>query len=238
LKDTPEIEEVVAPQEVIEEKPPEPPTSPEPDAETEAWITGKESGSSIRPSRDAPAQINDATAGRIDLSPEVSGEMDRLWKQSIKEDGTVQEHAATLVRAQEGNVKLINPVAGDSGSVSPDRDIPEGNTVLGSFHTHPYEDGTETAFSGQDIAYLINSGDNLAIVQSGDQIFAIQRTDSTPESVDPSQVKAEFRAAMAQTDENTSFAEAVFAANQTICRKYGLALYAGQGASLKEVYHP
>lgn len=261
MEDTPEIdEEEIIPKELVEEKPPEPPPSPEPDAETEAWISGEQTAplpatperqeirtspetivekepGNVRPMRDAPAQMSDRSTGQIDLAPEVSDEMDQLWKQSVKEDGTVQEHAATLTTDQEGNAKLVNAVAGDSDRVTPNRDVPEGEQLIGTFHTHPYEDGTTgAAFSGEDIAYAINSGDGQTLVQSGEDTFALVRTDATPASVDGGQLAAEFKRRLFEyQDAGLPFTQALFDTNRDLCQQYGLAFYAGKHGTLKEV---
>lgn len=224
-------EPVVGPEQQEIHKSPE--TSPE-----------KEPGSGIRPSQDAPPEPNDTAAGKMEITPEISGEMDRLWQQSVKDDGSVQEHAATLVRDPAGNVKLVNPVAGDANSVEPNRNVPEEDELLGTFHTHPYsrEEGGHTGvpFSGQDIVLTINEGDEIALVQSGEDVFAIQRTDATPDTVDKDTLKQEFGDALFNylDDPNVSFAEANYKANLEICQKYSLAFYAGRNGSLKEVYRP
>ncbi|MEW5717709.1 MAG: hypothetical protein AB1817_03700 [Chloroflexota bacterium] len=238
MEGTPEIdEEVITPKEVIEAKPPEPPPSPEPDAETEAWIVGKEPSSGMRSLQDTPARTSDAPAGQIDLSPKVSGEMERLWKQSVKDDGTVREHAGTLVKGKEGNVKLVNPVAGTPDSVTPNRDVRAGEQLIGTFHTHPYEDGTTgAAFSGEDIVYAINNGDSETLVQSGEDTFALVRTAATPTSVDRDQIIAEFRNTLFEYQgAGLPFTQALFETNRDLCQRYGLGFYAGKHGALKEV---
>ena len=54
---------------------------------------------------------------------------------------------------------------------------------IGTFHTHPHEDGTTTAFSDQDIASALETQEKISLVRSGDETYALARTDLTPETV-------------------------------------------------------
>jgi hypothetical protein len=121
---------------------------------------------------------------QLELGDQVAQQMDALWQKSIRDidRGVVREHAATLVKGQGGELKLVNPVVGEEDRVRPDREVAEGEKLLGTFHTHPYKEGyTAVAFSGQDIANAINSHDDITVVQSGEDVFASQPTDKTPE---------------------------------------------------------
>jgi proteasome lid subunit RPN8/RPN11 len=117
--------------------------------------------------------------------------MRRLWNASIRyiESGMVLEHAATLVCDAEGKVKLVHPVAGAPDEVVPNYDVAEGENFVGTFHTHPYENGlTGIAFSGEDIASAINEAEWISFVQSGDDVFALIRTDKTVSQIQPHMV--------------------------------------------------
>jgi hypothetical protein len=179
---------------------------------------------------------------QFELGEQVSQQMDTLWQKSVQDidKGVVKEHAATLVEGQEGELKLVNPVEGDEYGVTPDREVAQGEKLLGTFHTHPYREGyTGVAFSGQDIANAINSHDDITVVQSGEDIFALRPTDKTPEAIDPVVLKREFRQRLGRhADEGMSFPEAMYAANLDMCEKYGIALYRGRGGMLREVYRP
>ena len=178
---------------------------------------------------------------KLELGEEVAQEMEALWRKSVQDvdKGMVKECAATLI-SQEGKFLLINPVEGMSASVTPIREVSEGQEFVGTFHTHPYEDGTTAAFSGQDIAYALEHKDPLTLVRSGDEVFALMRTNKTAREVDASKVKQEFEQVLAEYMDNpaVSFSEAVYLANIELCRRYGLAFYRGKGESLKEVFRP
>jgi len=168
--------------------------------------------------------------------------MDTLWQKSVQDvdKGVVKEQAATLVRGQEGELKLVNPVEGTGSGATPNRDIAENEDLVGTFHTHPYEEGyTSVAFSGRDIAYAINHHDAITVVQSGEDVFALMPTEETPPSVDAGQLEQESKAIwMAHMDRGTPFPEAIYQANLELCARYGLAFYRGQQGVLREVYRP
>ncbi len=185
-----------------------------------------------------PAEVPE----QLELGEEVAQEMDTLWQKSVQDidKGVVKEHAATLVKGQEGELKLVNPVEGTSNSVTPDLDIAEDEEFVGTFHTHPYKEGTTTAFSGQDIASALETQEEISLVRSGDETYALARTDLTPEVLDADEVREAFDQEMLRhmDDPNVSFSEAVYLANIETCRRYGLAFYKGKGGRLTEVYRP
>lgn len=168
--------------------------------------------------------------------------MDTLWRKSVQDidKGVVKEHAATLVEGQEGQLKLVNPVEGIRNRVIPNLDIAEDEEFVGTFHTHPHEDGTTTAFSGQDIASALETQEKVSLVRSGDDTYALVRTDLTPEAVDTDELREAFDQEMLRhiDDPNVSRSEAVYLANIEMCRRCGLAFYKGKGGSLTEVYKP
>ncbi|MFQ5854437.1 MAG: hypothetical protein ACE5LU_02170 [Anaerolineae bacterium] len=178
----------------------------------------------------------------MELGEQVIREMERLWRKSIEDmhKGVVREYAATLVEEQDGKLKLVNPVEGTSRGVAPNLEIPEGVRFVGTFHTHPYEDGTTAAFSGQDIAASLAHRERISLVRSGDDVFALVRTDKTLEKVNTSRVNREFGEEVRKHLDKTgvSFSEAVYLANIELCSKHGLAFYRGRGGKLKEVYVP
>jgi hypothetical protein len=179
---------------------------------------------------------------RFELEEQVAQQMDALWQKSVQgiDKGVVNEYGATLVKGQSGELKLVNPVKGEEDRVRPDREVAEGERLLGTFHTHPYREGyTGVAFSGQDIANAINSHDDITVVQSGEDVFALQPTDKTPEVIDPVVLKREFHQGLEMhADEGMTFPEAMYAANLDMCEKYGIAMYRGRRGILWEVYRP
>jgi len=176
------------------------------------------------------------------LGEQVAREMERLWRKSVEgvNRGVVREYAATLVEEQDGKLRLVNPVAGSSGGVTPNLEIPETARFVGTFHTHPYEDGTTAPFSGHDIAASLECRERISLVRSGDEVFALELTDKTAEGVDTGKVKREFdEEVLKHVDSpNISFSEAVYLANIALCRRYGLVFYRGRGGELEEVYVP
>ena len=187
---------------------------------------------------DMPAELPE----QFELGEQVAQQMDTLWQKSVQDidKGVVREHAATLVGGQEGELKLVNPVEGTRSSVVPNLDIAEDEELVGTFHTHPHEEGITTAFSDQDIASALGSQEKVSLVRSGDDTYALVRTDLTLEAVDANELREAFSQEMLRhiDDPNVSFSEAVYLTNIEMCRRYGLAFYKGKGGSLTEVYRP
>jgi len=179
---------------------------------------------------------------QFELGEQVARQMDALWQKSVRDidKGVVREHAATLAKGQGGELKLVNPVVGEEDRVRPDREVAEGEKLVGTFHTHPYREGyTAVAFSGQDIANVINSHDDITVVQSGKDMFALRPTDKTPEAIDPVMLKREFHQRLGMhADEGMTFPEAMYATNLDMCEKYGIVLYRGRRGILRGEYRP
>ena len=165
--------------------------------------------------------------------------MRRLWNASIRhiESGMVLEHAATLVYDTEGKVKLAHPLAGTPDGVVPNYDVAEGEILIGTFHTHPYENGlTGMAFSGEDIASAINEAEWISLVQSGDDVFALIRTDQTVSQIHPHVVVGQVNNLYnSLLNRRLSSPDALWIANLQICKIYGLAFYAGKAKEKLEV---
>jgi len=179
---------------------------------------------------------------QFELGRQVAQQMDTLWQESVQDidKGVVNEYGATLVRGQDGELKLVNPVEGTSNSVVPNLDIAEDEEFVGTFHTHPHMRGIAMAFSDQDIASALESQERVSLVRSGDDTYALVRTDLTPEAVDANELREAFDQEMLShlDNPNLSPSEAVYLTNIEMCRRYGLAFYKGKGGSLTEVYRP
>ncbi|MBC8263387.1 MAG: hypothetical protein H8E47_04605 [Anaerolineales bacterium] len=179
---------------------------------------------------------------QLELGERVAQQMDALWQKSVQgiHKGVVREHGATLVMEQGGELKLVNPVVGEEDRVRPNREVAGGEKLMGTFHTHPYREGyTGVAFSGQDIANVINSHDSITVVQSGVDVFALRPTDKTPEVIDPVVLKREFHQRLVRhVEEGMSFPEAMYATNLDMCEKYEIAMYRGRRGILRGVYRP
>lgn len=180
---------------------------------------------------------------KVDLA-EVTAKMNSLWEKSVLNInvGGVREHAATLMLDSNGNLKMDNIVEGGPSSVFPDRDVGVDKTLVGTFHTHPYPDRTTgMAFSGADIAYAINKGDMITLVQSGQDVFGLVRTEKTTAVVSQADLEAEFDALFDEyvIDDAMSDQEAALVTNLDLCKRYGLAFYLGKSdEKLEVVYKP
>ncbi len=168
-------------------------------------------------------------------------QMDTLWQRSVAEikRGRVIEWGGVLVLDGEGQLRLVNVVAGTEEQVR--LVVPSGMTFVGTFHTHPYADGTTgIAFSGADIADAINSGERISLLQSGRDTFALLRTHLTPWRVFRTLLKAQYEAAHDfYLMQRFSEQDAVHYAVTDLCEAYGLAFYSGLAFErLIEVYRP
>jgi len=179
----------------------------------------------------------------IDLPHSLWQQMDELWQRSIAyvAEGQVSEWGGVLVLDEQDHLRIIGETKGTAGQVTLDPTVSEGETFVGTFHTHPYASGlTGIAFSGADFASTINHGQMLSVVQSGDDVFALMRTDQTPRAVDNRQLAGEFNEAYREYYRSgLSAQDAALLANLVFCTRYGLVFYSGKnGQSLKEVYKP
>jgi len=163
---------------------------------------------------------------------------DNLWNQSFPgPEGVATEHGGTIASGPSGDINIVNMQAGNAGSFPPDLNVGEGQKVQGIFHTHPYDSGdTGIALSGGDAAYLINSGQNFIIAQSGAEQFMYMRTDATPEQVDFTALNdAHNERIWELCDNGMSFSEASKQAAKETAQAYGLAYYEGSNGIFQRV---
>ncbi len=164
--------------------------------------------------------------------------MNRLWRRSVRhiKRGVVTEYGATIVW-QRGRLRLVNIVEGTSDDVTLVLTLRSGQRYVGFFHTHPYEEGdTGIAFSGADFAVAFDTDAAIAVVQSGDYLFALVRTEQTPSTVDLAAVEEEGDELIEQfINDDLPFDEAVLRASLELCARYGWALYAGTSDGVLEV---
>ena len=179
----------------------------------------------------------------LDLTP-LYEDMERLWQQSIANiaNSVVIEYAATIVLKADGALALTNEISGNSFEVTPVPCVESGEVFVGTFHTHPRIDGLmPMPFSAEDIVSAITFGENISVVRTGNSIFALVRTVETAVAADVNEAKSEFEATviLILRHRDVSILDDIWMANQILCRKYRLALYAGTiGQPLKEVYIP
>jgi len=184
----------------------------------------------------------DELPSQLHLPEELWQQMDELWQRSIADidRGVVREWGGVLILDPQGHLRLANVVGGSAERLVIRYDVPEG-TVVGSFHTHPYADGTTgVGFSGQDIADMLNTGERLSLLQSGREIFALLRTEKTPDGVDALHLRALHMALYEEyRRRGLSVQRAVHYANVELCEYLWLAFYTGlAGRPLEEVYRP
>jgi len=168
-----------------------------------------------------------------------------LWRQSFP-GGHSRERGGTLFADSEGRIGLGNiaGIASDSNSFKPDlAPKPGGGTrAIGTFHTHPY-DATENwvtgvSFSGADIAYMINKGLILNLLQSGPRLFAFVRTRLSPRQLPYAETHAKHALEITPyLMRGITYPQASRMHMQAAAAMYGLAYYQGSGRALTRV-HP
>jgi RHS repeat-associated protein len=113
------------------------------------------------------------------LSDALLEQLEKAWEDSFKDDGSVKEQGGSII--DTGNGEEVRPgEEGNSGSF-PIANFPvpgEGETLGGTYHTHPYseEEGSHegVGFSGGDIGVFVdgNLGDEM-YVMSGSCVFVM-----------------------------------------------------------------
>ncbi len=188
----------------------------------------------------ATATSPSTAPARVEFAPEVQKLFETLRYRSFP-SGKSKEQGGTIVADSKGKLSIQN-IGGEgstSGSFAPKLTLkdPSKFGVKGIFHTHPYDKSegsyTGVSLSGGDAAYLINSGQNIIVAQSGPKQFAYVRTDKTPTSVDAVKLNADQNARIAElTDKGYTFPQASRTAAAETAKAYGLAYYEGSGGSL------
>ncbi|TWB37200.1 hypothetical protein [Nitrospirillum pindoramense] len=141
------------------------------------------------------------------FSPTINQESQSLWRESLAPllnanprwplpEGRkewVVEQGATIVARRDGTLEFQN-IGGlprteseKSAEFHPDLQLkdPDSGTVIGTQHTHPYDDGTTgVSFSGSDIKYLMDERINFSLVQSGEDQYLFLKTKQTGHSKD------------------------------------------------------
>ncbi len=183
-----------------------------------------------------PATVADAPR-QIQLPANVNATMQKAFTNSFP-NGKSQEQAGTLVRAADGTIQVVNEVSGSSGSVTPDRAVAASDTIVGTFHTHPY-DASEgghrgVSFSGGDIAYAKHFEEPV-YVDAGDKQFMIMPTLAT--TATPAEINAEWNTEYTRLRqvEKQSIQDASASATEAVASKFGLAYYEGTSGLLDRV---
>jgi hypothetical protein len=188
----------------------------------------------------ATATSPDSAPAKIQFAPEVQKVFETLRHRSFP-GGKSKEQGGTIVADARGRLSIQN-IGGEgstSGSFSPKLTLkdPSKYSAVGVFHTHPYDKSegsyTGVSLSGADAAYLINSGQNIIVAQSGAKQFAYVRTDKTPASVDATKLDTDQNARIAELiNKGYTFPQASRRAAAETVKAYGLAYYEGSGGTL------
>ncbi len=163
---------------------------------------------------------------QVSLDAYVSTWFRCLWDLSLIPP--VREHGAALVEA-DGSLTVATARPGSSEAFYLDEREMRLEGFMGYFHTHPYESGTTgVAFSPGDFIATINHL-KICVAQSGDDLFMLVRSPSTPACIDPDQILTDFdRERVSYQRQGEAWQAAVLLANLHISRKYGLAFYIGK----------
>lgn len=178
-----------------------------------------------------------AAPAQVKLPANVNSSMQTSFTNSFP-GGKSQERGGTLVRDAGGNVKVIHESTGTTGTFSPNRTAGPGETIIGTYHTHPY-DASEgghkgVSFSGADIYYASHYKEPI-YVDAGDRQFMIMPTQATP-AMDPAVVNAEWEAERQKAvAAGKSFPESSREASNAIAKKYNMAYYEGSNGTLNRV---
>jgi hypothetical protein len=181
---------------------------------------------------------------KLTIPKEFAEGMKKAWGKSFP-GGKSQEQGGILVKNKDGSYEWKAGKAGTSGTFSinyGDQDADEA--LVASAHTHPYDKSeggyTDVSFSGADLANLVSLKENLKMVQSGDGIFVVSRTqefDAMVKKRNKSE-KQKLKSEMKKTW-NDSFKGAkgklqqrVEVAVKAVCSKYHLVYYKGKGGKV------
>jgi hypothetical protein len=151
--------------------------------------------------------------------------------------GKSQERGGILVTNKNGDLKVVNEATGTSGTFQPNRSVPAGDQIVGTYHTHPYDNSEGgyqgVSFSGADIAYAGHYNEPI-LVDAGNRQFMITPTASTP--ANKPNVSSDWDAAFALAlSSGNSMQQASASATKSVANKYNMAYYEGADGTLKKV---
>jgi hypothetical protein len=185
---------------------------------------------------ESPAQA----PARLIFSTELQARFETLRHRSARA-GQNHQQGATIVSDAAGHLSLQNP--GGSGatgaSFTPELRLanPGQHSVRGVYFTQPFgkAEGSHTGIApgGGSAAYLINSGQQLIVAQSGPKQFAYVRTGMTPDAVDPQNlVKSHAESLTRHIEAGFSPPKASRLAAGETAGRFALAYYEGSGGTL------
>lgn len=125
-------------------------------------------------------------------------------------------------------MRLTNIVEGMDGEVGPNYQLAVRQRFVGTFHTHPYVQGwLGIPFSDADIASSLVHKENVAVIHSGNHIYALVRTEMTPQFVDWQIVTNQAQELFKTYSRFCSFPGTVFNMNIGMCERYNFGFYSG-----------
>lgn len=165
-----------------------------------------------------------------------------LLRRASYPGGTAQERGGSIFADAAGNLFLQNlgGLASTGGSFSYDlvAKDPAKFTLVGTFHTHPYDrsEGSYNgvSFSGADIYNHYGRNIPLTVVQSGPRLFAMLRTGAT--TAVPATRNADTNREVGERVANgATFQQASRQEAQETATQFGFAYYQGKNGVVAKV---
>ncbi|MGB0384551.1 MAG: hypothetical protein ACPGWR_06975 [Ardenticatenaceae bacterium] len=188
---------------------------------------------------DAPPEIT--------LPKELVEGMAQSWGKSFPQ-GKSQEQGGILVRKKDGSYQWKAGQPGLSAVFVPNHnDVNKDDTLIAVGHTHPYDKNegshTNVSFSDIDLAFMVYEKHPLEIVQSGEALFVVARTenfnkkvaslDTTGKKILFYEIKITYRNVLKTSP--GKWRENIDTATKTTCEKYDLVYYKGKHNQLTKV---
>jgi hypothetical protein len=187
-----------------------------------------------------PSAVKDFTSSSLPKQLVFTGSVqtvfDRLMYQSFPGARSKEQCGTVVYNRKTGEISVQN--LGGLGTTSSTATVnfklkdPTQYSVLGSFHTHPY-DRTEnsrinSAASSADMANFLNRPYAVAVIQSGKEQTMLVRTSQTPTSVDSNELRINSDAAYDRyRAAGVGFSDACRYAMLEMATLYKFAVYSG-----------
>jgi hypothetical protein len=191
--------------------------------------------SSVFDPKALPATGSDAPA-TMTYPPAVIQTIQTSYSNSFP-GGKSQERGGTIVRGADGQIRVVNEGPGTGGTFSPDRNVGPTDQLIGTYHTHPYDQSEGghlgVSFSGADIANSATMNEPK-IVDAGNKQFLLTPTQATTGT--SAAIKSDWNAEFAkQSNAGASIQDASAAATKAVAQKYNMAYYEGTNGTFTRV---
>ena len=157
----------------------------------------------------------------IDLGNDLNNSMNEMYKET---EMYGREYGGNIAQNLNGDldVRSESMVIGEKSKIDLE---PLEKGDVGYFHTHP----EGSPFSSTDISSTINSNEKLSVVHSGDNVYALTKTENTPNDVNPIVVSDEYDNLVAEKLEyGYDDYESMRLANIELADKYDMKFYEGK----------